>query len=156
MILIAHRGNLNGKIPDKENHPDYIDRALSQGYEVEVDIWYVDGKWVLGHDDPQYLVGENYLDCRRNNLWIHIKDLNALEFLTTREHNSITRQWNYFWHQKDDYTVTNRGRIWALPGSELTTSSICVMPEYASYTDEQILNSAGVCSDYVSKWRFDG
>jgi hypothetical protein len=29
MILISHRGNLNGKQPNNENHPDYILRALS-------------------------------------------------------------------------------------------------------------------------------
>jgi hypothetical protein len=54
MILISHRGNLNGKDVDNENNPLYIDRALGKGYDVEVDVWYVNGKWYLGHDEPTY------------------------------------------------------------------------------------------------------
>ena len=28
MILISHRGNINGKNPSMENHPDYIKKSL--------------------------------------------------------------------------------------------------------------------------------
>ena len=54
MILISHRGNLNGKIPLRENEPDYIWLAIQAGYNVEIDIWFVDGKFKLGHDEPTY------------------------------------------------------------------------------------------------------
>jgi hypothetical protein len=36
----------------KENSPDYIWRAIQAGYNVEVDVWFVDGKFKLGHDEP--------------------------------------------------------------------------------------------------------
>jgi hypothetical protein len=39
MILIAHRGNLDGPNPSMENHPDYIDAAINAGFHVEVDLW---------------------------------------------------------------------------------------------------------------------
>ena len=42
MILISHRGNINGKNPEKENHPDYIWVAIQAGYEVEIDVWFKD------------------------------------------------------------------------------------------------------------------
>ena len=54
MKLISHRGNLNGPNKERENHPDYIWEALQAGYEVEIDVWWVDGKFKLGHDEPQY------------------------------------------------------------------------------------------------------
>jgi len=54
MILISHRGNINGKFESYENEPTYIDLALSKGYDVEIDVWYVDGLLYLGHDKPQY------------------------------------------------------------------------------------------------------
>ena len=54
MKLISHRGNLNGPNKEHENHPDYIWEALQAGYEVEIDVWWVDGKFKLGHDEPQY------------------------------------------------------------------------------------------------------
>jgi hypothetical protein len=52
MILISHRGNLNGPNPERENHPDYIWEALRAGFEVEIDVWWVEGKFKLGHDEP--------------------------------------------------------------------------------------------------------
>ena len=44
MILISHRGNLNGPNEDRENSPYYIMEAIDDGYDVEVDLWWVDGK----------------------------------------------------------------------------------------------------------------
>jgi len=54
MIYISHRGNINGRIEDSENKPEYIDDTIQLGFDVEIDVWYIDGKWWLGHDGPQY------------------------------------------------------------------------------------------------------
>ena len=51
--LISHRGNMKGKNPDRENHPDYIMEALNKGYHVEVDVHYKDGDLYLGHNEPK-------------------------------------------------------------------------------------------------------
>ena len=40
MILISHRGNMNGIEKTKENTIEQINLALSKGYDVEVDVWY--------------------------------------------------------------------------------------------------------------------
>ena len=56
MIKIAHRGNLFGRIPERENSPEYIQEALAAGYDVEVDVWFEEGKLFLGHAKPQYEV----------------------------------------------------------------------------------------------------
>ena len=40
MKLISHRGNLEGRKPELENNPEYIDEALSKGYDVEIDVWW--------------------------------------------------------------------------------------------------------------------
>ena len=61
MILISHRGNLNGKTDD-ENKPKYIEEALSQGFDVEVDVWYDNKQFYLGHDEPQYLIQKDFLN----------------------------------------------------------------------------------------------
>ena len=39
MKLIAHRGNIDGP-SDEQNSPDYIDNALSLGYDAEIDVRY--------------------------------------------------------------------------------------------------------------------
>ena len=43
MILISHRGNIDGKIVERENHPDYIDKAISEEFDVEIDVWMIEG-----------------------------------------------------------------------------------------------------------------
>ena len=56
MLKIAHRGNLYGPDPERENTIEVISEALALGYDVEIDIWLVDGKLYLGHDEPTYLI----------------------------------------------------------------------------------------------------
>ena len=54
MKIISHRGNLYGREVDNENKPEFIMEALRK-FEVEVDVWFVNDSWFLGHDKPQFL-----------------------------------------------------------------------------------------------------
>ena len=38
MKIISHRGNISGPDPKNENLPSYIDKALNQGLDVEIDL----------------------------------------------------------------------------------------------------------------------
>ncbi len=60
---------------------------------------------------------------------------------------------NSFWHNVDDYTLTNKKYIWTNIGRDLTVRSIMVMPEVADETLKNTLNvnCAGICSDWVQK-----
>ena len=79
MKYIAHRGNLIGPNPNKENHPNYILEALKQGFDVEVDVWYKDNRFALGHDKPQYTVDLKFLT--NSSLWCHAKNIDALNMM---------------------------------------------------------------------------
>ena len=48
MILISHRGNLNNIDPENENNPDYVNNALDQGFNVEIDVRVFKNKLYLG------------------------------------------------------------------------------------------------------------
>ena len=144
MILISHRGNLNGKIPQNENHPDYIDEAINAGYDVEIDVWMVEGVLLLGHDGPQYGVTQDWLNQRYERLWIHCKNIEAMEWF-----NSIGT-FNYFWHQTDTVALTSMNIIWAYPGKQPIVGSIAVMPEI--YNDD-LDACVGVCSDYINDYK---
>tara|TARA_Y100000310_G_scaffold89153_1_gene86291 strand:- start:1662 stop:2153 length:492 start_codon:yes stop_codon:yes gene_type:complete len=155
MILIAHRGNTNG-ISNKENDPVYIHDALKQDFDVEIDVWYVDKQFWLGHGRPQYEIDENFLENPR--LWCHAKNIEALYKMNL---NSLI---HCFWHQKDDVTLTSRGYVWTYPGKELTLKSICVLPESISQMDwiqcgygpglDGILGKcAGICSNDLTIYR---
>jgi hypothetical protein len=50
MILIAHRGNLNGPNPEHENKPEYLLNAINKGYNVETDLWLIDKKLYLASE----------------------------------------------------------------------------------------------------------
>ena len=71
MVFIAHRGNIEGKHAD-ENKPDYIKSALAKGFDVEVDIWFSENKWYLGHDYPKYEVDQSFVK-KKKKLWFHAK-----------------------------------------------------------------------------------
>jgi hypothetical protein len=140
MILISHRGNLKGKNPPQENHPDYITGALKEGFNVEIDVWLVDNKWVLGHDSPEYEIPKSFL--YNNSLWCHAKNISALKEMSSLDVHC-------FWHQEDDVTLTSRGYLWTYPGKQLTVKSICVLPEIFSNEVQDIDICSGICSDEI-------
>ena len=144
MVLISHRGNIDGKIIERENHPDYIDEAIALGYDVEIDLWFIDGRVYLGHDEPQYEVDDVWLKERKTKLWVHCKNIEALEMLDEK------LEIHYFWHQEDVATLTSQGTIWAYPGKQPIKNSIAVMPEI--YGDN-IIQCLGICSDYIERYK---
>lgn len=148
MILISHRGNINGKIVERENHPEYINEAISLGYDVEIDIWGIDGELFLGHDEPQYPTDFDWLKERSSNLWIHCKNIDALLYFTDIDYS--LELFNYFWHETDTVTLTSENWIWAFPGKQPINGSIAVLPEI--YNDD-VSDAAGVCSDYIEKYK---
>jgi len=141
MILISHRGNINGRIKEAENRPDYIDDAIKLGYDVEVDIWVIEGTFYLGHDEPQYGITLDWLYERKDKLWIHCKNIRAIEAF-----NFLPEMYNYFWHQEDTVTLTSKNFIWAYPGKQPINRSIVVMPELLNDNTDSCL---GICSDYI-------
>lgn len=149
MKLIAHRGNISGPNSDEENNPSYIDTALKMSYDVEIDLRYEDQKFYLGHDQAQYKVSQIWLIERKNNLWIHCKDLNSLSALSETEID-----FNYFWHQNDDFTLTSKNYIWTYPGKQFSLNSIIVVPESNTPLENLIdildYDCFGVCSDYLN------
>lgn len=142
MILISHRGNINGKKPDQENNPEYVLKALEQGYHVEVDVWWNNGYW-LGHDEPTYEIDISFL--QRESIWCHAKNLNAFA--------RLIKNFNVrcFWHQEDDYTLTSCGHIWTFPKKLLYYDSVCVMPELGYQGD--ISQCYAICSDYIEEYK---
>ena len=145
MILISHRGNINGPNPKQENHPIYIQKSLDLGYDVEIDIWMEDwGILFLGHDEPQYAITLDWLKERSSNLWIHCKNIEAIEWF------NMFDGFNYFWHENDTLTLTSRGAIWVYPGKQPIKGSIAVMPEI--YNDN-LDNCLGICSDYIQNYK---
>ena len=148
MIYISHRGNINGRFEDWENKPEYIDDALQTGFDVEIDIWYIDGMWWLGHDGPQYKIDFEWLDSRSSRLWVHCKNKQAVEYFIENDYESANI--NYFWHEEDTMTLTSFNYVWVYPGKQQIKKSIAVMPEI---NNDDISKCSGICSDYIQKYK---
>lgn len=145
MILISHRGNINGRIIEAENRPDYIDDTIRLGYEVEIDMWVIEGTFHLGHDNPQYGISLHWIFERKDKLWIHCKNIEAVEWF-----NSLGNTYNYFWHEEDTLTLTSHNYIWAYPGKQPIQNSIAIMPEI---NNDNISQCLGICSDYIQNYK---
>lgn len=151
-VLIAHRGLTRGPDPHIENTHSAITQARQQGYDVEIDVWYCDGSWWLGHDQPQYALDLAWLRTmdRQDNLdmhhvWIHAKDIKTLYQLRLCRWGG-----HVFFHENDPVTLTTSGYIWTFPGQSLTPLSVCVMPESAGMLDTIAqVDVWGICSDYI-------
>ena len=137
MKIISHRGNLEGTNPIWENHPNYIEKALNL-FDVEIDVWNINNCWFLGHDKPQYQIKIDFLF--NNKLWCHAKNIEALSKML--EYNI-----HCFYHDKDDYTITSKGYIWAYPNKPLINSGISVV--FGKNIPENF-NGMGICTDYAS------
>jgi hypothetical protein len=141
MILISHRGNINGRKPGQENSPSYIEKALLAGYNVEVDVWYDKTFW-LGHDTPLYEVDIDYL--KNPKLWCHAKNIEALSLM-------LNDNVHCFFHKQDNCTLTSLGIIWTFPNNLLYSNSVCVLPELGYKGN--INTCYGICSDNIEKYK---
>ena len=148
--LISHRGNINGKNELLENNPDYIEVALSKGYDVEIDLWIDNDGFYLGHDAPTYPVTLNWLVERSLKLWVHCKDLKTIEELKRLEYENGINSIHYFFHNTDDITLTSQGKLWVYPGNQPLKYSIAVLPEIHN---EDVSKCYGICSDIIEKYK---
>jgi hypothetical protein len=146
MKIIAHRGNTVGSDPDLENHRGYILSALLQGFDVEIDIWHHNEELYLGHDEPVDKAELSFLSQYKDQLWIHCKNVQAFEFMLNNP------EFNAFFHQKDEVTLTIKGYLWTFTGGLITPKSIAVMPENVESWD--IKGAFGVCTDYPARYKF--
>jgi hypothetical protein len=149
MKIIAHRGLLSGPNPELENHPDQIIEAISNGFDVEIDLRFIDNEWWLGHDKSQYKVEWNFIETHSNWLWIHAKDIATLHQLTVANERKAL---HYFFHDIDDCTLTSERFIWTFPGKLLTEQSIAVMPERVENW-QGLENCFAICTDFAIEYR---
>ena len=137
MLIISHRGNLEGSNAELENNPLHIKKVIDK-FDVEIDVWFVDKKWYLGHDKPQYQVSFDFFNDR---MWLHCKNLEACS-----EMNNTSLNW--FWHENDKVTLTSKKYIWAHP-DVYVRDGITVEFGFNDKLPEFIL---GVCTDYPEKY----
>ena len=148
MRLISHRGNVSGPNLENENKPSFIQTAIDEGYDVEVDVRLLDAGLYLGHDNPDYPVELEWLVARKDRLWIHTKNFQAMNLL-------IEHDLKVFYHQTEKHAVIGNTRfIWSCDLTEATERSVIPLigeEETEKYKDV-IMNFYAVCSDYIRRF----
>lgn len=127
--IIAHRANIWGATGPQDVGENSIEgivaiTELCPDLLIEVDVWYLNNQWFLGHDAPQTLVSEKWLQGLASHLVMHAKNAHAMS-------ECAKRQWHCFGHDEDRYVLTSRGWVWTYPDSQtpLFQNSVLVMPE---------------------------
>jgi hypothetical protein len=148
MIWIAHRGLYLGPNSGQENKPSQVQMALNAGFDVELDVWFQNNKFFLGHDKPQYEVPKEFFFNYK--MWLHAKDIPT--FLELKSHPVA----EVFFHQEDQVAITSGKYLWTYPNKNniLTKDSIAVMPERVGKWKD-IESCAGICSDFISNYKND-
>lgn len=141
---IAHRGNMIGPDPLKENHPDYLLKALNSGFDVVTEVWLVEGSfWMLGSNRPQYVVDQAFLLDPR--VWCRAMNIEALTGL-------LELGAHVFSHGSDPVVLTSKGIPWVYPGKPIAKGCVASMPERGgidNYKESDLYKCIGICTDYV-------
>jgi len=137
--IISHRGCVNGQDASIENVPSHIEYVINK-YEwifVEIDLWSIHDNLFLGHDEPKYMIDSKFLLSDR--FYVHAKNEDALIYV---HKNNIK---NFFFHDRDEFTITSRGEIWCnkfkwMENSILNQVNVDTVLDFKKYS--------GICTDY--------
>lgn len=145
MIIISHRGNLEGPNPLVENKPSQIDLAIKNNLVVEVDLRIIENNFWLGHDTPDYLVSKNWIMDRKDNLVIHSKNIDTCNFLA-----QSNNQLNWFYHTDEDVVLTSLGWLWCYPGIYLSNGISVTLGKTLNFD----CKVKGICTDYPLHFKY--
>lgn len=143
MRLISHRGNTLGRNIFEENTIPYINKAISEGFEVEIDLWYVNEKYYLGHDSAENEISISEL--QKDKVLVHCKNVECLM--------QLKEEFNCFFHESEKIVLSSSGDVILHVDYGTLESAIAIVPERNCAKKEDLLKCSGVCSDYIEGYR---
>jgi hypothetical protein len=142
LILISHRGNLDGSDPAHENTPDYLHVALHAGYAVCCHVILYHGAFFLptaaGHYKLPYAMLSN------PKVWFLADDAVTLSALCDVNAHAVPLN--------SQVALTSVHYLWCAPGESLPPRSIAVFPERGPAGWLESGDPAGLCSDEISRY----
>lgn len=142
-MKIAHRALVSGPNTTIENDITTIVYRCSHGLYSEIDIWYLNSKWYIGHDSPDKEITLHHLISPY--LFIHAKNVEAFHELQIIS-NSHGLNLRIFYHTEEHYALTTLGETIIYPGLPEKNGWLYMMPERTGLT---LQSSAMICSDYA-------
>jgi hypothetical protein len=92
-----------------------------------------------------YKISLEWLASDKRRL-VHAKDGKTFEYLL-EEIGKRALDLHVFYHTEEDYVLTNKGLVICYPGKPLLQGSLCMMPERAAYSSDELQKIFSVCSD---------
>jgi hypothetical protein len=145
MLIISHRGKLDGEEPG--NEPLQIERCIAEGFQVEVDLFWDGKKAFFGHDGPTYPVVLEEWD--REDIFFHLKTPLLPDF----------KKADAFGIDSDPFVLTLRGYVWTNYGTAANKDSIVCSPELVGAEEalesflQRVEGAAGICTDFPREVR---
>jgi hypothetical protein len=138
-MFIAHRGNIAGADPKRENTQEYMEEAISAGYGVEVDIHWDRGVLYYGHDHSSQPVDDKFITKR--DVFCHAKNIEAIPAL-------MALGCNVFVHQTDPCVYTSKGHVWCYPGIHVKSDKAIWLDLHGEPLPADIPSKLyGICGD---------
>lgn len=139
-ILISHLGNLDGRMPEKENTLAHIQNALDRGFHVCAQIVYRNGAFLLPCARGYELAKPAFLSSQR--VWCCTDDPTAMDALCAINAHS-------FFITERLPSLTTAQFIWTLPPHKLASRSIAVFPEFVeqAWLEDEANDPAGICTN---------
>jgi hypothetical protein len=146
--IIAHRGLLTGPDTVLENTLEQLRKNFQNQIISEVDIWYQEDTFYLGHDSPTYKISLDWILQNKKYILIHAKNVEAFAiFQKLQSRDGIDL--HYFFHTSENVVFTSRGYIIPYVGEDVYDGWIYMMPERTEC--KKMKNAVGpgmFCSDY--------
>jgi hypothetical protein len=141
-LRIAHRGLVDGPNHSIENSIQTLQERKEAGLHSEIDIWWKDQQFWIGHDEPREPVSLEFLTSPY--FWIHAKHSASFRELQRVSHERGLGL-RIFYHTDEDYALTTLGDTIICPGVQDCSGWVYMMPEMCSVTPTE---SGAICSDF--------
>lgn len=142
-IIISHLGNIDGRVPERENTLPYIKEALAAGWHVCIDVWYTNGSFVLPAARALQPIPPSLLsNCR---VWARTHDPETIDALCTIKAHCVIAA-------ESPVALTSEQFIWSLPPTPLVSRAIAVFPELAEPGWLEQYEPAGLCSNEPARY----
>ena len=133
-----------------------VDQAQLMGLTAPEMTALIGGMRVLNtnHDGSNYGVFTNKPGSLTNDYFVNLLDMNTTwkeedkseQTFVGKDRKTQTDGYNYFFHNKDDYTLTSKNYVWSSDGKPYDSSTV-VMVEDETRLKEY--DCYAICSDYV-------
>lgn len=152
MKIYAHRGNVAGPNPERENTISHINEALASGYCVELDVSLSLGELYLGHDFTRLQEKVEKIWLENSRFLVHCKTLDT--FLLLSKFSNI----HSFYQEDDSVALSTWGKCIIhnkVIKNKYDDKDIIVSLRPTEFDLSKYYNANGIVTDYCNRFQIE-